>query len=132
MTGLFDKFLDHTPEGKQQHRETEERIAQGTASYVAHQETQRLTQEIRRKYNRLMLMNQAMWEILESRLGVTKEELAARMDEIDLRDGVRNQKVVKAAPDCPECGAKVCMELHRCLFCGYVPKDRGDLFEPMI
>ena len=132
MSGLFDKLWDHTPEGKLQHREAEERLAQGTASYVAHQETQRLTQDIRKKYNRMMLMNQAMWEILESRLGVTKAELEAKMQEIDLRDGVRNDKVVRVAPDCPECGAKVCLELHRCLFCGYVPKDKDDLFESMV
>ena len=132
MSGLFDILWDHTPEGKQQHREMEEKIAQGTASFVAHHETQRLTKEIRSKYNRLMLMNQAMWEILEDRLGVSKDELSAKMEEIDLRDGVKDNKLVMEAPDCPECGAKVCLELHRCLFCGYVPKDHNDIFEPMI
>ncbi len=131
MSNLFDKIWDHTAQGKQQHIESEEHIAQGTASYVAHQETLRLTKEIRAKYNHMVLMNQAMWEILEEKLGVNKQQLADKMKEIDLRDGELNGKLVQAAQDCPQCGAKVCTELHRCLFCGYEPENRSDLFEPM-
>lgn len=132
MSNLFDKLWEHTPQGKQQHNEAEEHIAQGTASYIAHQETLRLTKDVRKKYNHMMLMNQAMWEILEEKLGVTKKQLADKMTEIDMRDGELNGKMVQEAPDCPQCGAKICVEVGHCQFCGYQPEGNSNLFEPML
>ena len=86
-------------------------------------ESAKFTQRLERKLPMMVLVNKAMWEILEDKIGVTPDELASKVTEIDLRDGVTDGKFKPAPMDCPECDAKICNDFRRCLFCGYEPKD---------
>ncbi|MCJ8329490.1 MAG: hypothetical protein HRT89_21410 [Lentisphaeria bacterium] len=71
------------------------------------------------RMSKLVLINQAMWEIMSEKLGVSNDELNAKVNEIDLRDGIKDGVGRPAPLDCPECDSKICMKFNRCLFCGY-------------
>jgi hypothetical protein len=67
----------------------------------------------------LTLACQAMWELLRDRLGVTGEELKAKMLEIDARDGVVDGKIGAEITGCPNCGQKVTTNKPNCIYCGH-------------
>lgn len=47
--------------------------------------------------------------------------------EIDIRDGTRDEKYIAFAKDCPKCDAKIARDFNRCLFCGHIDEDPGQL-----
>ena len=59
-----------------------------------------------------------MWELLSERLGVTDEELIARIREIDFRDGKLDGRVTKGLAECPQCNRPNATDRSRCLYCG--------------
>jgi len=69
--------------------------------------------------DRLTLACQAMWEIIRDRLGVTEQELHAKITEIDARDGAIDGKISHEIIDCPQCGQKASTRRARCVFCGH-------------
>ena len=76
----------------------------------------------------LTLANQAMWEMLSVNLGYTKQDLLAKMEEIDLRDGVKDGRVTpKDISVCPECGHKIRNHRANCYWCG-AKLDDGNPF----
>ena len=91
------------------------------------EETQNIFLGLAKKVNRLVLLNQAMSEILIERLGITNNEIIHKMNEIDMRDGVKDGRYVKPAKDCPKCDAKINNEFHRCFFCGYIDDDPDNI-----
>ena len=72
------------------------------------------TSQMQRSLDALCLTSAAMWELLSERLGVSDDELLAKVQEIDLRDGIQEQ-VVMALPSKPLCDEK-CKGL--CPMCG--------------
>lgn len=69
----------------------------------------------------LALSNAAMWELLRDRFGLTDADLISKMEEIDLRDGVRDGKIgsaPRAARICPKCQRKTVAPRPDCLYCG--------------
>lgn len=76
---------------------------------------------------RLVLILQAMFELMGERLGITQEELMARIHEIDGRDGTVDGRVTPAPRDCPACQTKVPVDRETCQFCGTAVAGR-DLF----
>lgn len=68
--------------------------------------------------DRLTLANQAMWELLREKSGLSDADLAARVEEIDMRDGVRDGRAARSIANCPECGRPNRDERHQCLYCG--------------
>jgi hypothetical protein len=82
--------------------------------------TQTLELELRRLRTRvesLMLANVAMWELLSAKAGFKIEQLAAKMEEIDLRDGTKDGKITPAQT-CGKCGRRLSARHRRCLYCG--------------
>ena len=74
-----------------------------------------LEQEVRR----LALMNQALWEVLRQRLGLTDEDLLRKVKEVDLRDGVEDGRMTEVGLECPTCGRVSSSKHWRCLYCGH-------------
>ena len=67
---------------------------------------------------RMALASQAMWELMRSRLGITETELLAKIKEIDLRDGVEDQRMTPHVTTCPECGKTLNTKNSSCIYCG--------------
>jgi hypothetical protein len=69
---------------------------------------------------RQALVNTAMFEILVARLGLTKEDVAMKVAEVDLRDGIADGKLDAMkmhAGTCGKCGRVVSRRYARCLYC---------------
>lgn len=73
-----------------------------------------LTEEIQR----MRLLNQALWELLRERAGLTDEDFEAKIKEIDLRDGVEDGRMTDTAVQCPRCHRVSNSKHGRCLYCG--------------
>jgi hypothetical protein len=87
------------------------------------------------RLGRLVLLTEAMWELLSERFGLTTADLAARVREIDARDGrVDGRRGVPsdaAQVRCASCQAVVPFGRDTCQFCGAaVPGAKADPFRP--
>ena len=83
---------------------------------------------LRRRLDRQTLLCQALWELLAEKLGLTEEELLARMREIDRRDGREDGKIGARPLRCPECGRTTTSRRRTCAYCGAAMR-REHLFE---
>lgn len=74
--------------------------------------------ELQRQVERLALLNQALWELLRERANLTDADLEARAYDVDMRDGVNDDKITTQAVRCPSC-SRVSNSRHaKCLYCG--------------
>ncbi|WP_220718569.1 hypothetical protein [Agarivorans litoreus] len=74
---------------------------------------------LEKRLDTLSLASQAMWEILQTKYGVSEQELMLKMEEIDLRDGTKDGKLnPEYSTDCPDCGHKVKKRRGSCYWCG--------------
>lgn len=64
------------------------------------------------------LITLALWELLGDRLGLTADQLRAKVAEIDLRDGIQDGKYSGDTPNCSGCGRKMNPSRTHCLYCG--------------
>lgn len=81
---------------------------------------QQVALDIRRLESRidsLTLANMAMWELVGGKLGFSVDQLAKKMEEIDLRDGTKDGKPTPART-CSACGRTMSQRHRRCLYCG--------------
>lgn len=79
----------------------------------------RSNEDVQDTLDRLVLVAEAMWQILSQRLGVTEEELLAWVNHLDGLDGeVDGRRGVRGRRSCPACGAAVPARAPRCQFCG--------------
>ncbi len=66
-----------------------------------------------------LMICEALWELVRDKGGLTDADLFAKIQEVDLRDGVLDGKnQVKAFP-CPQCQRTVSTRHARCLYCGH-------------
>lgn len=70
------------------------------------------------RLDKLLLINMAMWSLLEEKLGVTEAQLAERVREIDLRDGTLDGRPPQTAAVCDKCHRPMSRRHLRCLYCG--------------
>ncbi len=73
--------------------------------------------ELDARVDRLLLVIEAMWSMLKEQ-GLTDEQLAARIAEIDSSDGVVDGRRVVPSVTCRSCGSRVMGGLPRCQICG--------------
>ena len=74
--------------------------------------------ELLRRHEKMALVSQALLELVQERTGITDEELADKILEVDLRDGKADGKISAQVLNCPKCGRKVNSERPVCIFCG--------------
>lgn len=92
--------------------------AEAAASRAATDATRRV-EELEDRIERMALVNTALFEIMCAKLGVTSEEIRAKVQEVDLRDGVADGKLgtTPVAP-CRKCHRPISRKHARCLYCG--------------
>lgn len=79
------------------------------------------------RIERLITLNEAMWQLVCETTGLTDAHIAHRFHELDVSDGqLDGKKSVRAKP-CA-CGAMVSARLGSCQFCG-APAPEGTLFD---
>jgi hypothetical protein len=83
---------------------------------------------LKRRVEVMALANQALFEILQSRLGITEEEVIRRMAEIDARDGAKDGKIGARVVKCRRCGKQVSTSRQRCIYCAEIVTE-GHLYE---
>ena len=59
-----------------------------------------------------------LFELLQESTGHTEERLAAKILEIDMRDGQADGRMSPIPKRCPKCEAMMSPRFGRCLFCG--------------
>lgn len=119
-SGLFGTFLKGLLDN------TNSTPFQNLSGETSHTSTSRMTsytgpsdvRELRHQVERLALLNQAMWEILQSRLKVTDAELEKVAHDIDMRDGKADGKISAGAVRCPSCQRVSNARHYKCLYCG--------------
>lgn len=74
--------------------------------------------DLARQVRKMALVNQALYELLKERTGITDEDLRRRVREIDLRDGTADGKLGAAPLRCPKCRGAVTVGGLSCPTCG--------------
>lgn len=73
---------------------------------------------LRRSVEMLNLTVAAVWELASEKLGITEDELMAKIQEIDLRDGKLDGKLSKEVQRCPACSRNNKSSRATCMYCG--------------
>ncbi|MBL8889019.1 MAG: hypothetical protein JNL67_03515 [Planctomycetaceae bacterium] len=66
-----------------------------------------------------LLICESLLEILRERSGLTEDDLYQKLREIDLRDGVLDEKNQTKPTECPSCQRRLSNRHARCLYCGH-------------
>lgn len=74
------------------------------------------------RVQRLALVTEALWALLEEN-GYTREQLIAKIDEIDGADGSIDGHVIRPPLRCPKCDSAVSVGAQSCQFCGWENPD---------
>lgn len=90
------------------------RSGSGPTNATLQNDVRDLTHQIQR----LSLLNQALWELLSEKYGIAEEELAGKIREVDMRDGVDDGRMTDTAMRCPKCDRVSNSKHYRCLYCG--------------
>jgi hypothetical protein len=80
------------------------------------------------KIDNLALACQSLWEIIRESTELSEEDLAAKMEEVDLRDGNIDGKITPVAKPCSSCGRKTSRRRMRCVYCGKPTDDPSEVF----
>ena len=78
---------------------------------------QRHLEDSQGKLDNAMLALVALVELLVERGVTTRDELLARMDIIDLRDGKLDGKITPKVVACPECHRPLSINQKKCMYC---------------
>ena len=86
--------------------EAEAQRARGTAEHVED------------RMDRLVLVNMALWSLIQEKTGLTEQNLMDRVQQVDLADGQLDGKARKPLAKCPDCDRVMSPRHKRCLYCG--------------
>ena len=92
------------------------------------EEARRELKILEEKFDKLVLIDMAIWSLLQEKTGLTDDDLAQRVQDIDLADGVLDGKVTRTkevGQKCGNCGRVVSQRHRRCLFCGSESLESG-------
>jgi hypothetical protein len=104
-----------------------ETAAAATPSGTHREAMEAKTGHLERRLEKLTLVCQALWTLLRERTGVTDEDLAHRVREIDLTDGRLDGRMAPAFT-CERCGRVTARRHGRCLYCE-APRQGNSPFE---
>lgn len=74
--------------------------------------------DIEDRLDKLVMISQAMWELLRDNTSLEESDLFNKIQEIDLRDGVEDGRVTPTVQKCRDCGRVMHPRHNKCLYCG--------------
>jgi len=74
--------------------------------------------DLRRQIDKIALVNQALYELLRGRTGITDEDLRRKIREVDMRDGSEDGNIQASPLRCPKCSGVVTVGALFCQTCG--------------
>mgnify|MGYP001765826062 CR=1 FL=1 len=74
--------------------------------------------EMHKTMDKLLMITQALWEIIAESRDLSDEYIVAKVREIDMRDGVLDGRVKRPVRICTSCGKVLSLDRNRCLYCG--------------
>ena len=80
------------------------------------------------KFEKMKLVNMAMWTFLKEEKGLTEDDLINRVKEIDKLDGSADGKLRIGIKKCGKCGRTLNPKFEKCQYCGFVTPV-GSVFE---
>lgn len=80
--------------------------------------------DLEMRLERMLTLNEAMWQLLCETTGLTDAHLAYRVYELDAADGERDGRKKRRGSKCG-CGAMVVASLDACQFCGAAAPERS-------
>ena len=85
---------------------------------------------LEQRYERMRLVNAALWQLLKAHTGLTDADLKQYIEKVDLADGKLDGKVDRkgAAIDCPHCSRRILKTAVVCPWCTKHLKA-GDAYE---
>jgi hypothetical protein len=85
-------------------------------------------EDLNERIDRLVMIMRATLALLEEQ-GITPERLMEKINELDLQDGVDDERVRDLIVECPSCQSKVAPGLRNCQMCG--TEVRADTGHPL-
>ena len=95
--------------------------AASSSASRAHSKADQVANEVElleNKIDALALACQSLWEIVRDTTDVTQDDMIAKMEEIDMRDGVADGRITPQVQACGQCGRKTSRRRPRCIYCG--------------
>jgi hypothetical protein len=103
--------------------------SQATPSGARGEATESRVRDLERRLEKLALVCQALWSLVRDRQGVTDDDLARRVRELDLTDGRLDGRLAPAIT-CGTCGRVTARRREKCLYCG-APREGASAFETL-
>jgi hypothetical protein len=91
------------------------------AAGLAEAEAQRArgkAEHVEDRLDRLVLVNMALWSLIQEKTGLSEQDLMDRVQQVDLADGQLDGKARKPLAKCPDCDRVMSPRHKRCLYCG--------------
>jgi hypothetical protein len=106
------------------------REAQGSAARAANKAEAAADRiaDLERRLDRVTLVSQALWELLQADGSFTQDQLMSKMEQVDLRDGRKDGKISMTAKTCPTCHRKSNSRRLNCLYCD-APLPAPNIYE---
>ena len=76
-------------------------------------------EDIEDRFEKLLIVNEAMWELLSEHLGFTDAHLVHKVREVDGRSGAVDGRRAVVVRRCSQCEAAISKGRSRCTFCGH-------------
>lgn len=93
-------------------------VASNTAGQSTANEARTEVRMLRADVEKLLMITEALWEIVKREHGYTDEDLIQLVERIDLKDGRLDGKVSAGGPkECPNCHRPVSPRHAMCLYC---------------
>ncbi len=75
--------------------------------------------ELENRYERMRLVNAALWQLLKAHTGLTDADLKQYIEKVDLLDGKLDGKIDRkgGAIDCPSCKRRILKSAAVCPWC---------------
>jgi hypothetical protein len=79
----------------------------------------RLESALASDIDKLTLVCQALWSLLEENTDVTLEDLEGKLGELETQDKEVLDAIDQARTSCPRCNATIPANMDKCQFCGF-------------